>query len=170
VRYDYLQVSGTLPKKPSFFPPFFRLIRRLYSWLLLLPGFGTKRDIHEKNEYLDRIFREYTLFSVAREMKDWIIDLAEDTQADKSILEFIVREYEAMYTSARTDFSALARESLGILQEIFSYVADRVTISGQKALLSRLGKEGFLEEQAIDNALNAVEKAENRVARKLRQV
>jgi CPA1 family monovalent cation:H+ antiporter len=170
VRYDYLQVSGKLPKKPVFFSPFFRLIRRLYSLLLLFPGLGTSRAIHEKNELRSKIFRAYTLFSVAREMKDWILDLAEDTGADRSVLEFIVREYEAMYTSARSDFSELARESPGMLQEIFSYMADRVTISGQKALLSSLGEEGFLEEQAIENALNAVERDENQVARKLRHV
>ena len=170
VRYDHLQVSGKLPKKPVFFSPFVRLIRRLYSSILLLPGLGANRRIHEKKEYLYRIFRGYTLFSVAREMKDWILDLAEDTRADQSVVEFILREYEAMYTSAWSDFSGLARESPEMLQEIFSYMAERVTISGEKDLLSELREEGFLEEQAIEDALSAVESAGNRVARKLRQV
>jgi CPA1 family monovalent cation:H+ antiporter len=169
VRYDYLQVSGKLPK-PVFFSPFVRILRRLHSLLLLLPGLGMNREAHEKKEYLNRIFRAYTLFSVAREMKDWILDLAEDTRADQSFLEFIVREYEAIYSLARSEFSALARESPGMLQEIFSYMADRVTISGQKALLSSLGEEGFLEAQAIEDALNALERAGHNVSRKLRQV
>jgi CPA1 family monovalent cation:H+ antiporter len=170
VRYDYLQVSGKLPKRPVFFSPFVRMLRSIYSLLLLLPGLGSSRKIHEKKEYLDRIFRAYTMFSVAREMKDWMLDLAEDTRADQSFLEFIVREYEAIYAVARSDFSELARESPGMLQEIFSYMADRVTISGQKALLSSLGEEGFLEKQAIEDALNAVEREGHNVARKLRQV
>ncbi len=170
VRYDYLQVSGTPPKKPVFFSPFVRVLRRLHSSLLHLPGLGANRETHEKKEYLNRIFRAYTLFSVAREMKDWILDLAEDTRADQSFLEFIVREYEAMYASARSEFSALAMESPGMLQEIFSSMADRVTISGQKALLSSLGEEGFLETQAIEDALNAVEREGHSVTRRLKHV
>jgi CPA1 family monovalent cation:H+ antiporter len=170
VRYDYLQVSGKLPTKPVFFSPFARILRRLHSLLLLLPGLGPNRETHEKKEYLNRIFRAYALFSVAREMKDWILDLAEDTRADQSFLEFIVREYEDMYSRARSEFSALARESPGMLQEIFSYMADQVTISGEKELLSSLSEGGFLEEQAIEAAVNALARVESRISRKLRQV
>ena len=103
-------------------------------------------------------------------MKDWILDLADDTRANPSVLEFVVHEYEAIYAASRSDFSALSRESPGMLQEIFSHMADRVTISGQKAFLSVLSEEGFLEEQAIEDALNAVEREGHNVARKLRQV
>ena len=49
-------------------------------------------------------------------------------------------------------------------------MADRVTISGEKELLSGLREEGFLEEQAIDDALDAVERYGDLVARKLRQM
>jgi hypothetical protein len=75
-----------------------------------------------------------------------------------------------MYTSARSDFSALARESPEMLQEIFSYMADQVTISGEKELLSSLSEGGFLEEQAIEAAVNALARVESGISRKLRQV
>ena len=170
VRYDHLQVSGKLPKEQVYFSPFVRMVRRLVSLLLLLPGLSAYAKHHRKNEHLLRLFRAFTLFSVAREMKDWILDLAEDTRADRSVLDFILQEYEAMYTSARSDFSALARESPEMLQEIFSYMADQVTISGEKELLSSLSEGGFLEEQAIEAAVNALARVESGISRKLRQV